>query len=276
MNASMEQINSDKLLYVNKCGFQTLGNTNEHLDHFRWSDYHIFYVVEGSGYVKLDGKRVNISAGDLVFYLPWQYREYDLYRNKRSCSYYLHFNGEYCAHLVEKLKLSGGNLFHIGTSMTLTKLMDDLIKEFNSDLDHSEYMCQSYLLAILTVISRKCFSESRETSEINKQIDEICRYIYANCGKLSSVGELAQRCHLSESRFSHLFSEKVGISPKAYILAARVDVSKELLSATDHSVGRIAEAVGFNDQNYFSRVFKRYANMSPSEYRQMLVKSHNV
>ena len=257
-----------RALYVDSCGNQLISANSGKLNTYSWADYHILYVTEGTGYINLGGKRIDMSAGSLAIFLPWQCRDYGFHRHKDSRSYYVHFNGEACEELIKELKLDGGNFFQIGMSLSLTKLLDDLGYEFKTKNQNYEYMCHSYLLAILTLISRKLSDAPRKSSESKKRINEICKYIYENCNKIESINSLAQITHLSESRFSHLFTETIGVSPQNYLLRARVDMAKELLANTDLTVGQISVAVGFNDQNYFSRAFKRFANMSPTDYRR--------
>lgn len=257
-----------KELYVDSCGCQLLNASGGKMNTYSWADYHILYIVDGTGYATIDGEKYTMGAGTILIFHPWQLREYGLHRNKDSKSYYIHFNGKSCEKLMKSLALDNGNIFNIGISLTLTGLLDDLINEFRLKNEHYEYMCHGYLLAILTLISRKCSDTPRGSSEAKKRVIEICRYIYENCGSIGSVGELANMMHLSESRFSHLFSRVVGVSPQSYLLRAKIDTSKELLANTDLPVGQIAASVGFKDQNYFSRAFKRFVSTSPTEYRR--------
>ncbi len=273
VNSYSNDATQSKELYVDSCGCQLLDASGGKMNTYSWADYHILYIVEGSGYATIGGEKYKMSAGTMLFFHPWQLREYGMHRNKDSRSYYLHFNGSVCEELMKSLRLDGGNIFNIGISLTLTRLLDDLINEFRLKSEHYEYMCHSYLLAILTLISRKCSDTPRSSSETKKRVIEICRYIYENCGSIGSVGELANMTHLSESRFSHLFSKTVGVSPQSYLLRAKIDMSKELLANTDLSVGQIAANVGFKDQNYFSRAFKRFVSVSPTEYRQYFTES---
>ena len=83
-----------------------------------------------------------------------------------------------------------------------------------------------------------------------------------------TVKELAASCHLSESRFSHLFKEIMGKSPMSYLLDLRLNKAKELLEDTELSVLAISEALGFSNQFYFSRQFKKHTTLSPTEYRR--------
>lgn len=269
MSSSVSEIN--KHLFVDNCGCQVLGPGRGNLKMHGWFTYHILYITEGAGNATIDGKRIELPAGSLVFYLPGEYREYDLYRNSRSKSYYVFFSGDACEEIVRELKLGGRNVYDVGPDMQLIKLFEGLGNEYSQKNEHYEFMCQSYLLAILTSIARNISEEPRQPSELRRRINEVCRYMYENCEKIETISSLAQICHLSESRFSHLFSEITGTSPKNYLVRVRIEKAKEMLMNTDLSVGRISEAVGLHDQNYFSRVFKRFTNMSPTEYREGLI-----
>ena len=62
------------------------------------------------------------------------------------------------------------------------------------------------------------------------------------------------------------------MTPNEYINRLRINQAKELLTNTDMSVFEIAEAVGFSDQNYFGRVFKKQTGTSPKKY----IKENNM
>ena len=106
-----------------------------------------------------------------------------------------------------------------------------------------------------------------ERTAARTQIQEICKHIYASARQNKSIADYAKICNLSESRFSHLFHEITGTSPKQYILNAKIEIAKELLKNTELSVAQVGEQIGFSDQNYFSRIFKKNVFLSPSAYR---------
>ena len=66
---------------------------------------------------------------------------------------------------------------------------------------------------------------------------------------------------------SSIFKQCSGSSFKEYLNMVRVEESKRLLSNTEYSIIDIAVACGFDDQSYFSKVFKKYTGMSPKQYR---------
>jgi AraC-like DNA-binding protein len=72
---------------------------------------------------------------------------------------------------------------------------------------------------------------------------------------------------MSKAHFARTFKRTAGQSPVQFILGIRIDRAKELLDFTDKSIGDIAEASGFSDQNYFARTFKKVTGMTPTQYR---------
>ena len=80
--------------------------------------------------------------------------------------------------------------------------------------------------------------------------------------------ELAQRLNISRSYFSICFGRVVGVPFNEYLRGVRVRKAKEYLEYTQKSVAAVAEAVGYEDEKYFSRVFKKATGMSPGEYRK--------
>ena len=73
--------------------------------------------------------------------------------------------------------------------------------------------------------------------------------------------------HLHPSYFSTVFKNSTGLSFKEYLNKVRIEESKILLLNTDFSIIDIAIAVGFEDQSYFSKVFKKYTGTTPKQFR---------
>ena len=79
---------------------------------------------------------------------------------------------------------------------------------------------------------------------------------------------IAKRLNISREYLSRLFKLDTGISVSRYIIDARVDRARLLLANTTLSIAEIAVQCGCTDSNYFSRMFKKYAGMTPREYRE--------
>ena len=93
-------------------------------------------------------------------------------------------------------------------------------------------------------------------------------FISSHYSEEIDLDKCAERCGFSRSRFTHLFTEVIGISPYRYQQKFRLEQACELLRSTALSVSEVAENVGFQDALYFSRLFRKRFGMAPSDMRK--------
>ncbi|RTE10615.1 response regulator [Paenibacillus whitsoniae] len=103
----------------------------------------------------------------------------------------------------------------------------------------------------------------------DKLLDKAVRYIEQHYKGDCSIHDVAQHVHLSVSYFSNLFKKETGESYTNYLTKFRLEKAKILLSNTNMKISEIAEAVGYDDPNYFTTVFRNWVRCSPSEFRRM-------
>ncbi|HYE04482.1 MAG TPA: AraC family transcriptional regulator [Planctomycetota bacterium] len=103
-----------------------------------------------------------------------------------------------------------------------------------------------------------------------QRILDALRAIEARIGERITLGDLARAARLSVSRFSAEFGAHVGASPIDYVLQLRLRHATHLLRDHNLSIGEVATRVGFADQFYFSRQFRRRYGVSPMQYRRRL------
>lgn len=104
-------------------------------------------------------------------------------------------------------------------------------------------------------------------SKGNEIIKKAIRYISQNFSRSLTLDEVAEHVHLNFAYFSTLFKQSTGSSFKEYLNMVRIEESKRLLANTDYSIIDISLATGFEDQSYFSKVFKKYTGLTPKQYR---------
>lgn len=100
------------------------------------------------------------------------------------------------------------------------------------------------------------------------QIQRILHYIQLHPAQAMSLKFFAGMCNISASYLSSLFRTETGMTLTEYINRCRVDRAAVLLRLTDNTIAAVGERVGFLDENYFTRVFKRIKGMPPSAYRR--------
>ncbi|MNW40573.1 Transcriptional regulatory protein DegU [compost metagenome] len=103
---------------------------------------------------------------------------------------------------------------------------------------------------------------------ISEPIMQAVRYIDHHVQEPIVSSQLAGHVGLSRSHFSTLFKKEMGISFLDFLHRRRMNKAKELLTSTDWKIHVICEKVGIEDNRHFSKWFKRYTGMTPSEYRE--------
>lgn len=129
----------------------------------------------------------------------------------------------------------------------------------------------SELLVMLSteVISGSASSVER-SRELPATLSQLLYYIQKNYKKPLTVGELAAVAKVTEQHVIRLFRQHLGTTPIRYINRTRVFHAIDLLRNTDLTVKQIAYEIGFEDPNYFCRVFKREEKMTPLETRRRI------
>jgi AraC-like DNA-binding protein len=125
------------------------------------------------------------------------------------------------------------------------------------------FRCISLLYEILAQIQKTEHRPTLPHKKIQPAVDAILNGFLR---EELSVGALADRCGISESYFKRLFKEKYGISPKRYIIQLKINHACDLLRLSRYSISQIAEICNFSDVYFFSRQFKQYMGISPSEF----------
>lgn len=93
-------------------------------------------------------------------------------------------------------------------------------------------------------------------------------YLEENLSQPLTRESVAKRFHITPNYLSHIFQKSGSVGFNEYLTRVRLEQAKKLLRGYDLKVKEIAHNCGFVDSNYFCRVFKRYTERSPSEYRR--------
>ena len=99
------------------------------------------------------------------------------------------------------------------------------------------------------------------------QIRPAINYIDANYDKPIGLADVAKASYMSVSRLAHVFKEQMGITLIDYLTGVRIERAKQLLLATTQNCTEICFEVGYNNQSYFTRTFKRLVGSTPRQFR---------
>lgn len=115
------------------------------------------------------------------------------------------------------------------------------------------------------------FTDVKHVDIIRKAID----YIRRNYAKKLTLEEVSAYVYLSPSYFSKVFKDEMGCNFNAYLNKIRIDKAKQLLLNDSVKLVDVSGLVGFEDQSYFSKVFKKLIDVTPGKYREARGKPKN-
>lgn len=112
--------------------------------------------------------------------------------------------------------------------------------------------------------------KSSDSSSIMQQVEQIHRYIERSYHENITLTALAEQYHMDASYLSRIFSQKYGETIIAFLTRIRMEKAAELMKDQDKKLETISFLVGYDNYNYFSRVFRKKMGCSPREYRNNL------
>jgi len=104
-------------------------------------------------------------------------------------------------------------------------------------------------------------------SGIDVRVLAATEFIARHTERFPELRELCELVQLSESHFRRLFLENTGLTPLQYIHQLKAEIAKKQLIRTNQLVSAIGFKLGYEDPNYFTRIFKKVAAMTPNEFR---------
>lgn len=93
-------------------------------------------------------------------------------------------------------------------------------------------------------------------------------FIKEHLSEKLTLDQAAEQVYLSKSYFCRILKDELGCTFTEYVNRLRIERSKALLKSTCMSIAEIACAVGFDDQSYFTRIFKKQVGAAPGKYRE--------
>ena len=102
---------------------------------------------------------------------------------------------------------------------------------------------------------------------VNSAVD----YIRAHYQRRLTLDEIAQQVYVSASYLSRLFKKEIGCTVIELLTKVRVEEAKKVFHDPKYTVRQVAAEIGFEDANYFSKVFRRIEGITPSKYKQKAI-----
>lgn len=209
----------------------------------------IHFVVSGFGIFKIDGKEYHISPGEMFVIPPYVETYYKADAENPWSYIWVGFTVDNKPPVPLSDVIFCPEAHSVFNAMKSCNMMTTGISEFmNARLWDLFYLLMT--------------KSAPQPNYVEKALD----YIRSEYMNDITVDQIANFLNLSRVYFSTIFKEKMGVSPKQYLLNYRMSIAALMLTNTPTSVSVIANSVGYNDIFNFSKMFKRHYGVSPKNY----------
>lgn len=244
--------------------------TNYNFSGEKHSYWELTYVDKGELLTTIDGVSYHLKQGDLIFYAPMQFHTQSTFEKISSSYLTINFkmNFNHADLLCNKIFSLKRDSYFIVTK---------LIEELSNDNLYSNDLSLCYLKQLIIQMLRldnshfhsKPTTHMQQTYE-NELLNDILLYIDNNIYEKISVSTLCEHFCISTSMLHSLFRKNMNNTAKNYINELKLSKSKELIRNSTHTLSEISEMLGFSSIHYFSKKFKSYFNISPTEYSKSI------
>ncbi|WP_199621833.1 AraC family transcriptional regulator [Paenibacillus alkalitolerans] len=161
---------------------------------------------------------------------------------------------------IEKINIMFQQLQHVVNSNYYT-------------LQSANYVMTSLLIELSEQTITDYFL-TQQKSEGERHIAEIIEWIRIHAMSDISVSDIAEKFNYNRDYLSRVFKRRTGINLQEYIHLMKISKAKDMLSRSRKSIKEISKIVGIDDEKYFMRLFKKYENITPTEYRTAFYRTH--
>ena len=228
------------------------------------------FILSGNGLIVVDGELCDAQAGDVLIYNAGVLHDENLIIDSQVSAWCI---------AVTNLKLPNLPVNHLVPENFSPRIPCQKVAEQLAQLypliHHYAQQKNGYSIAntlaraVIQIVNEIIKTNARAIKkENNFAVERIRRYIEEHYAENLTLTNLAEMVNANGYYLSHAFKKITHYSPQQYILRRRIGKAQCLLVYTSLSLTEISARVGYEDSNYFSRVFKKVIGMSPRLYRQ--------
>lgn len=272
------EIKANEELCLTVCGIERCKPDKSYGPSVR-EDYHVHFILHGKGTLEIGEKSYHLHRGQ-IFVIPPDIKTFYYSDPKDPWHYtWVSFVGTRAEYFLEK------------AGITRECPVRDAYIEPERFLDLTEKILNHHELTVANELTRTSLLyeiiallvESQNENRDSKDKTEVYDYspeIYVNTAleymqehySSTRISEVASFIGISRYYLTHIFKEKLNISPQEYLLNYRMEQGSRLLRTTGLSVQTISEKIGYENPLTFSKTFKNKFGLSPKKYREKMKK----
>ncbi|ADU29715.1 AraC family transcriptional regulator [Evansella cellulosilytica] len=259
------------LVDIHVVGKQYVHSHDYYWDGMKRNDKNTFifqYTLSGEGAVFIEGKTHKVQQGqgfmlevpgEHIYYLPSHSHHWEFI--------FLTLRGQAAADCWRYVNRKVGPIINIPIESALIEQVVNVYElAFKKNLiDHYFASSKAYQFVMECY---RYFKSFKAKEQMPDTITQAINFINKNYKASFSVQDVATNINLSKYYFIKLFKESMNMTPGQYITKVRLEQAINLLSHTELTVKEIAMQVGYGDDNYFNKAFRKVVGTSPGEFRR--------
>jgi len=231
--------------------------------------HELLFITGGKGHFIFQNKKYQIKEGMLLYICPnVQYFAYI----ENLCFFSVHFsyatvkfNSDKSDIINETDNLSLDPVQVLKNYYKINNIFKKLVQNWYAKLPGYEFITKTLLQQLLYAIFQN-IKKNNQNYSTSLKVEKIIAYLRNNIDKRLTLSDLSDIVQLSPTYLSGIFKETTGYSVIKFFNKIKVDKAKELIIEGDKKVKEVAHILGFTDEFYFSRIFKKIEGVSPSEF----------
>lgn len=251
--------------------------------------FEIAYIVEGTGVRYVNHTRYPYKPGSIFIFTPQDCRSFEIDTDSTFLIVrFTHLLFDH-AHIrldqallyawLKKMESIFLNLNKSGIPIELRNsgdlqllhtLLTTIVEEDQREALHSNENLQYLISILLNVLHRNVLLENPQTATSPELANQMIHYIQENIHLADrlTLDHLADQFPISKTYISEYFKRHTGEGLQNYILKHKVNIARLKLTHTNLTIGTIAGELGFSDESYFYRTFKKAVGLTPAAYRK--------
>ena len=233
-------------------------------------EFQMIYITGGEGIFSCDGKTYEVKPGCVLLVLPGLKHIYKPLLETGWQEYWVGFRGTYFSQLLEEGRFSVEHVFFE------TGLHDSILSFFNQIFDEVRGQRPLYQLKtcalILSLVAEVLTRERRkdQPNYYEKIVAKAKCLMESNVYSAINLPAISEQLGISTSRLNEIFKTYTSMTPYQYFIHIKIHKAESLLEQEDLPVKEAAFRMGFDDQYYFSRLFKNKTGVSPSDWKKYI------
>lgn len=229
--------------------------------HFPYPHHRLYIVTAGEAHIKLKDNDISLLPG-FTYLLP-SFSMVEAICKESFSHYYIHFQDN-----SNPVK----NIFEFYQPHTCIPSDERTLALYNVIMQHHTQQDPSSLLLTKGSLQLLLAPFLKGLQLLNPEMERfivVLNFIRKHYREKIMIKTLSNLMDLDVVYFSNTFARVFGIPPSQYIIKARLEAAQRLLTFTDRKIREIALEVGFENEMYFSRLFRQKTGVTPGEYRKL-------